>query len=42
MREWRHVFRLRTSSAAHPQMRQVMIPLHCEFSKHLPELFADL
>lgn len=27
LREWRHILRLRTSKAAHPQMRQVMVPL---------------
>jgi thymidylate synthase (FAD) len=42
MREWRHVFRMRTSEAAHPQMRQVMVPLLAEFKQHLPELFGDL
>lgn len=27
LREWRHVFRLRTSPAAHPQMRDLMLKL---------------
>jgi len=42
MREWRHVFSLRTSPAAHPQMREVMCPLLAEFKQHLPELFDDI
>ncbi len=28
VREWRHIFTLRCSNASHPQMREVMIPLH--------------
>ena len=27
LREWRHVFEVRCSKAAHPQMRQMMLPL---------------
>lgn len=42
MREWRHVLAMRTSPAAHPDMRLVMIPLLAEFKTHLPELFGDL
>lgn len=42
MREWRHFFRLRCSPAAHPQMRQVAIPLLLEFQKRLPVLFDDI
>jgi thymidylate synthase (FAD) len=42
MREWRHVFSLRTSSRAHPQMTQVMRPLLAEFKTHLEPLFGDL
>lgn len=41
-REWRHVFRLRCADAAHPQMREVMVPLRDEFAKRWPALFADL
>lgn len=40
LREWRHVLSLRCSQAAHPQMREVMIPLQAEFQKHLPEIFG--
>lgn len=42
MREWRHVFKLRTSKAAHPQMREVMIPLLAEMKKRIPVLFDDI
>jgi len=27
LREWRHIFNLRCASTAHPQMRQIMLPL---------------
>jgi len=41
-REWRHFFRLRCSKKAHPQMRQISIPLLLEFRKRLPVLFEDI
>jgi thymidylate synthase (FAD) len=42
MREWRHVLLLRCSRAAHPQMRELMLPVLAEFKQHLPELFEDI
>ena len=39
LREWRHVLALRTSEAAHPQMREVMVPLRAELVRELPEIF---
>jgi len=42
LREWRHIFRLRTSRAAHPQMREVMIPLLAKMQTLLPVVFADI
>ncbi len=42
MREWRHYFKLRTSPAAHPQIREVSIELLKEFKEKLPVLFADI
>lgn len=42
IREWRHVLNLRCSQAAHPQMREVMLPLLVEFHEKLPVLFDDL
>lgn len=41
-REWRHVFNMRTSNAAHPQIRQIMCPLLVEFRKHWNVLFNDV
>jgi thymidylate synthase (FAD) len=40
-REWRHIFKLRCDKAAHPQMREVMVPLRNTFQGTLPELFVD-
>lgn len=42
LREWRHIFRLRTSGAAHPQIRQVMAPLLAAVRSAIPLLFDDL
>lgn len=42
MREWRHFFRLRCDTAAHPQMRQVAIPLLLLFQEHFPALYNDI
>lgn len=42
LREWRHFFRLRCAPAAHPQMRQVTIPLLHDFQKRIPVLFDDI
>jgi thymidylate synthase (FAD) len=42
LREWRHFFSLRTSPRAHPQMRQIAIPLLLELKKRLPVFFDDI
>ena len=42
LREWRHIFNLRCDKPAHPQMRQIMLPLLNEFNLHLPEIFKDI
>lgn len=42
LREWRHFFRLRTSVKAHPQMREIAIPLLLEFKKAIPVVFDDI
>lgn len=39
-REWLHVFELRTSKAAHPQMRALMIHAKDLLAEHIPEVFA--
>lgn len=41
-REWRHIFKLRTSKAAHPQMREIMVPLLSQFKKRIPVIFDDI
>lgn len=38
-REWNHVFHLRCDKAAHPQMREVMIPCRQHFINNWPSLF---
>ena len=42
VREWRHILKLRTAKDAHPQMRQLMIPLLRELQQRLPILFQDI
>lgn len=42
IREWRHVLKLRCSKAAHPQMRELMIPLLKDFQAMMPVLFGDI
>ncbi|MGD9663165.1 MAG: FAD-dependent thymidylate synthase, partial [Porticoccaceae bacterium] len=39
LREWRHVLDLRCSKAAHPQMRNLMMPLFDDFRSMMPEVF---
>ena len=42
IREWRHFLKLRTSSAAHPQIREVTVPLLKELQEKIPILFDDI
>ena len=42
LREWRTIFQLRTAKAAHPQMRELMIPLLKEFKEKIPGIFDDI
>lgn len=42
LREWRHILRLRTSAAAHPQMRQLMSGLLQELKTKIPVVFDDI
>lgn len=42
VREWRHFLRLRTAPDAHPQMREVAIPLLRELQSVCPVLFEDI
>jgi thymidylate synthase (FAD) len=36
--EWKHIFSLRTTQAAEPSMREIMIPLAAEFRTRYPSL----
>ena len=42
LREWIHILKLRTSQAAHPQIREVMFVLLEEFKKEIPIIFDDI
>ena len=42
IREWRNFFKLRTSPSAHPQIREVAIPLLKELQTKIPVLFDDI
>lgn len=42
LREWRHFFKLRTAPAAHPQMREVAVPLLCQMQEFIPVVFDDI
>lgn len=41
LREWRHIFKLRCDKSAHPQMREIMIPLKEEFQRRIPIIFDE-
>lgn len=42
LREWRHILKQRTNKDAHPQLRQLMIPLLKELQIKLPAIFGDI
>lgn len=42
IREWRHFFKLRCDKPAHPQMRELALPLLKEMSDLIPVVFDDL
>lgn len=42
LREWRHIFTHRAAPPAHPQMREVMVPLLYSFQQLYPVVFEDL
>ena len=42
LREWRHFFRLRTASAAHPQIREIAGMVLEEFRRQIPVVFDEL
>ena len=42
MREWRHFLKLRTSAAAHPQMREIALQILYTFRELIPIIFDDI
>ena len=42
IREWRHILGLRCSKAAHPAIRQLLIPLLLKFKEDMSELFSAI
>lgn len=42
LREWRHFFKLRADKPAHPQMREITIPLLLELNELIPVVFEDI
>jgi len=42
LREWRHIFRMRCASSAHPIIRGVMFKALRRFIEKMPEVYADL
>jgi len=42
LREWRHILKLRTAKRAHPQMREIMVPLLKQLAEEIPCVFGDI
>jgi thymidylate synthase (FAD) len=42
LREWRHIFSLRCSKAAHPQIRNLMLGLLKDLKEKIPLVFDDI
>ena len=42
LREWRHILKLRTDKAAHPQMRELMNQVLAVFKEKLPVIVEDI
>ena len=42
LREWRNIFKLRCSKKAHPQIREVMLPLLDKLHNKIPVVFDDI
>ena len=42
LREWRHILKLRTAKAAHPDMQFVMLPLLEYLKTKIPVIFEDI
>jgi len=41
-REWRNILKLRADRPAHPQMRELMVPLLKDFKETIPVVFDDI
>lgn len=41
LREWRHIFELRCSASAHPQIRRIFLEILRIFQKKIPVIFDD-
>lgn len=42
LREWRHILSLRADKMAHPQCRELMIPMLYELQEKIPVVFDDI
>jgi len=42
LREWRLIFKQRVNKEAHPQMREVMVPLLIDIKSQIPVIFDDI
>ena len=42
LRDWRHIFHLRCDQSAHPQMRELMIPLYNYLNRVCPTIFDSV
>jgi thymidylate synthase (FAD) len=42
LREWQHIFKLRTSVKAHPQMKELMDQVLVVFKQRIPEMYSEL
>lgn len=42
LREWRHIFKMRCSKAAHPDIRGIMRQLCAEFKQQIPYIYDDI
>ena len=40
LREWLHIFSVRCSKKAHPQIRELLTPVFMKFNEYLPEVFS--
>jgi len=41
LREWRHIFKMRCDTPAHPIIRGLMVQVLEEFTKKIPSMYED-